>query len=568
MKEEEKLNKELTGSKNAENELYRRNRELSTLYTIDRVSSQSLNLEVMLCGVLEATLKALGLEAGGIYLSESNGKLKLCMHRGFSEEFAKNVQCIKMGEGMFGSALNKKKPSALNVSTYPTEQLAPFVAQEGFQTFVCLPLISGGELIGAFNMAARSAVAFPPEDVELLLAIGQQLGTSIRNAWLYEKAQRELEERRLAEEAVEIALKNWQNTFNAISDSVFILDTEGHIMQSNGVFENMSGIKTEDMIGQYCYKAIHSTSDFIEGCQFEQMKQTGMCKSIDFEDKERRLWFQVTIDPVYNESDEITNFVHIMRDVTELKKGEETRFENIQLVLANRAKSDFLSHMSHELRTPLNSIIGFSELLVEKTVGELNKKQEHYVDNVLESSKHLLALINDILDLSKVEAGKIELVIEKISVPETISDVVTLIKERAMKHNVIIKKDIDPQLEIEADRQRLKQILFNLLSNAVKFSKPEEGTITITAKKEDGMAKISISDTGIGIMEENIRKLFSEFEQLDKGISRKYEGTGLGLAITKKLVELHGGKIWAESRYGAGSTFTFFLPLKAEKEAL
>ncbi len=560
--------KEIAGSKKAEDELNRRNRELSTLYTIDGVASQSLSLEAMLCGVLEATLKALRLEAGGIYLSESNDKLMLCMHRGFSEEFAKNVQCVKTGEGLFGSALNEKKPSVLNVSNYPAEQLAPFVAQEGFQTFVFLPLFSGGELIGALNMAARSAVAFPPEDVELLLAIGQQVGTSMRNAWLYEKAQRELEERRLAEEAVEIALKNWQNIFNATSDSVFILDTEGRIIQSNKVFENMFGVNTEDVIGQYCYKIIHNTSDFIEDCPFKRMKQTVMREIFEFEDKERRLRFQVTMDPVCNESGKMINALHIMRDVTELKKAEETRFENIQLVLANKAKSDFLAHMSHELRTPLNSITGFSEILMQKTIGELNEKQEHYIDNVLQSSKHLLALINDILDLSKVEAGKIELVIEKISVPETINDAVTLIKERAMKHNVTVKKDIDPQLEIEADRQRFKQILFNLLSNAVKFSKPDEGTITIIAKKEDGMAKISVSDTGVGIREENVRKLFQEFEQLDKGISRKYGGTGLGLAITKKLVELHGGKIWAESKYGAGSTFTFLLPLKAVKEPL
>ncbi len=379
-----KLNKEIAGSKKAVNELNRRNRELSTLYTIDRVASKSLNLEVMLSGVLEATLKALRLEAGGIYLSESNGKLMLCMHRGFSEEFAKNVQCIKMGEGMFGSALHEKKPSVLNVPDYPSEQFASFVAQEGFQTFLCLPLISGGEVIGAFNMAAHSAVAFPPEDVELLLAIGQQLGTSMRNAWLYEKAQRELGERRLAEEAVKIALKNWQNTFNAISDSVFILDTEGHIKQSNGVFENMFGVNTDDARGQHCYKTIHDTSDFIDDCPFKRMKQTGMREILEFEDMERRLWFQVTVDPVYNDSGKIINAVHIMRNVTEIKKAEETRFENIQLELANKTKSDFLAHMSHELRTPLNSIIGFSELLMQKTIGELNEKEEHYIDNVLQ----------------------------------------------------------------------------------------------------------------------------------------------------------------------------------------
>ena len=256
---------------------------------------------------------------------------------------------------------------------------------------------------------------------------------------------RDITERKRAEEALEMALKNWQNTFSAIADGVFILDTEGRIVQSNGVFERMFGINTENVTGQYCYKTIHGASDFIEDCPFKQMKQTGMRESFEFEDRERGLWFQVTVDPVYNESGEIINAVHIVRNVTELKKAEVTRFENIQLILANKAKSDFLAHMSHELRTPLNSIIGFSELLMQKTIGELNKPQEHYIDNVVKSSKHLLALINDILDLSKVEAGKIELAIGKISVPETIDEAVTIVKERAMKHHVVIKKDIDPK---------------------------------------------------------------------------------------------------------------------------
>ncbi|MDP2846369.1 MAG: HAMP domain-containing sensor histidine kinase [Candidatus Methanoperedens sp.] len=227
----------------------------------------------------------------------------------------------------------------------------------------------------------------------------------------------------------------------------------------------------------------------------------------------------------------------------------------------------FLSNLSHELRTPLNSIIGFSELLKRKVSGELNEKQKRYVDNILTSSNFLLNLINDILDLSKVEAGKIELVFEKIPVPEAINESIILIEEKAAKHNIIIKKEFDSELDfIEADRQRFMQILFNLLSNAVKFSKPEGGVVTIATKKSEDTAEISVSDTGIGIKPKNMGKLFQKFEQLDPGITRKYGGTGLGLVITKQLVELHGGRIWAKSRYGEGSTFTFSLPLKVKRE--
>ncbi len=245
---------------------------------------------------------------------------------------------------------------------------------------------------------------------------------------------------------------------------------------------------------------------------------------------------------------------------------KELRAHRDQLAYVSRAKSEFLATMSHELRTPLNSIIGFSELLKGGMYGELNEKQAHYIDNVITSSKFLLNLINDILDLSKVEAGKIELVIEKMPVPGTISETIILINEEASMHNINIEQDFDPQLDfIEADKQRFKQILFNLLTNAIKFSKKEGGTITITTKKERDMAKFSVSDTGIGIKEEDMGKLFKEFVQASPGISKEYGGTGLGLVISKKLAELHGGSFSVESRYGEGSTFTFTLPIKAKE---
>ena len=373
---------------------------------------------------------------------------------------------------------------------------------------------------------------------------------------------RDITERKRAEKSLKMVLKEWEDTFNAISDGVWILDPEGRIIRSNGVFERMLGMKTEDVLNQYCYKTVHSTFGFIDACPFKRMKQTGKREIEELEDKERGIWLQVAVDPIRNESGVVTGGVHIVRNITERKKADELSLEKERLEYASKAKSEFLSNMSHEIRTPLNSIIGFSELLEQKTAGELGEKQERYVGNIITSGKFLLDLINDILDLSKVEAGKIELVIEKIAVKKIINDTLTLIKEKATNHKVLLKKEIDPEFDfIEADKLRFRQILFNLLSNAVKFSKEEGGTVTIITKKEEDMAKFSVSDTGIGVREEDMSKLFNEFEQLDSGISRNYGGTGLGLAISKKLVELHGGKIWAESRYGEGSTFTFTLPL-------
>ena len=256
-----------------------------------------------------------------------------------------------------------------------------------------------------------------------------------------------------------------------------------------------------------------------------------------------------------------------MRDITERKKSEEMSRENERLVYASKVKNDFLSNMSHEIRTPLNAVIGFSELLKMKTIGDLNDKQEGYVDNIRYGGKHLLNVISDILDLSKLDAGKMELVIENISIPETLDRTIVMLEEMAKKSNVSLIKKLAPELEfIEADKQRLIQILFNLLSNAIKFNRKKGGTATITTNREGDMAKFSVSDTGIGIKEVDKNKLFKDFEQLDSGISKKYGGTGLGLAITKKLIELHGGKIWVDSELGAGSTFTFLLPIKANKD--
>jgi len=156
--------------------------------------------------------------------------------------------------------------------------------------------------------------------------------------------------------------------------------------------------------------------------------------------------------------------------------------------------------------------------------------------------------------------------VEKISLPATINDTLEMVRTTAMKHNINLKKELDPELEfLEADRQKLKQILFNLLSNAVKFSKSGAGSITITTKKYDEMVQISVSDTGIGIKKENVGKLFKKFQQIENATYKKYGGTGLGLAISKELVELHGGKIWAESKYGEGSTFIFQIPIEKKK---
>ncbi|HAK88864.1 MAG: hypothetical protein A2077_07715 [Nitrospirae bacterium GWC2_46_6] len=240
---------------------------------------------------------------------------------------------------------------------------------------------------------------------------------------------------------------------------------------------------------------------------------------------------------------------------------------NLRLTDASKAKSDFLANMSHELRTPLNSILGFSEILQDELFGKLNEKQLEYMKDIHASGKHLLSLINDILDLSKVEAGKMELEPMSFLLRDTLNASLSLLKEKAMKRGIKMSLELEPDadMEIEADERKLKQIMFNLLSNAEKFT-PDGGYVHVHAAKasEAGgdFIRISVADTGIGIEPEDIPKLFQEFTQLESAYTKTYEGTGLGLALTRRLVELHGGKVWVESESGVGSKFTFTMPVK------
>ena len=239
----------------------------------------------------------------------------------------------------------------------------------------------------------------------------------------------------------------------------------------------------------------------------------------------------------------------------------EIQAKGRELEAANRHKSEFLANVSHELRTPLNAIIGFSEVLLEKLFGELNDKQNEYVDDILSSGRHLLSLINDILDLSKIEAGHMELELTSFDLPNALENALILIKERASRHGVRLERVVDQELgDFRGDERKIKQVLVNLLSNAVKFT-PEGGKIQVCARIDDGAFRISVSDTGIGIAPEHHETIFEEFRQVGSDYARKREGTGLGLTLTKKFVEMHGGRIWVESEPGKGSTFTFTLPM-------
>ncbi|MBI5166799.1 MAG: GAF domain-containing protein, partial [candidate division NC10 bacterium] len=267
------------------------------------------------------------------------------------------------------------------------------------------------------------------------------------------------------------------------------------------------------------------------------------------------------------------------------ERTRELEETNVKLEKASRHKSEFLANMSHEVRTPLNSIIGFSEILTDLKFGDLNERQARYVSNILISGKHLLQLINDLLDLSKVEAGRMDLQLEEFSLAKALEDSLTIIRPQADKKNLSLDLEMEGDISITADPVRFKQIMYNLLSNAVKFT-PSGGSVRVTAHlvhgsqfTVDGMERfrepstvnrerhgdfveIAVHDTGIGIKPEDQERIFLPFQQVDGSLARRFEGTGLGLALTRQLIEMHGGSIWVQSEgEGKGSKFSFVLPL-------
>ena len=303
---------------------------------------------------------------------------------------------------------------------------------------------------------------------------------------------------------------------------------------------------------------------------------------------EERYWSPVN-SPVFGPGQRIAYIIHRVEDVTEFvrlrhreteqgkrvesmeaeifQRGSELQKKNLELEQASRTKDQFLSNMSHELRTPLHTVIGFSELLAEETPGTLNQQQKRFVDHIHKDSLHLLELINDVLDLSKIEAGRVELRKEVFDIRHVVEEVLSSLQARYLEKSISVETKIAAPPSLEADRVRFKQILYNLLANAVKFT-PEGGLVRVNAVRRNGEVEFSVADNGIGIPEEDHAHVFDKFYQVGKVAVGLGEGTGLGLAITKRLVEEHGGRIWVSSQPETGSCFSFTIPLTPEDQCI
>ncbi len=352
-----------------------------------------------------------------------------------------------------------------------------------------------------------------------------------------------------------------RSLIEASLDPLVTISAQGKITDVNEASAQATGVPREQLIGRDFSDYFTEPDKARAG--YQKVFSEGFVR--DYPLAIRHVTDRIT-DVLYNASvykddkGRVLGVFAAARDVTERKRFEQSLQE------ANRMKSEFLANMSHELRTPLNGILGFTEFLVDEKPGKVNPKQREYLNDVHNSAKHLLQLINDVLDLAKVEAGKMELHPETFPLRRAIEEVCSVVKGIAHKKRISVKWNVASNVsDVTLDQQKFKQVLYNLLSNAVKFT-DEDGKVDIAVSADNCTRfQMAVKDTGIGIKPEDIKRLFTEFEQLETGTARRFEGTGLGLALTKKIVEFQGGKIGVESEHGKGSTFTVALPIRTEE---
>ncbi|MBK7865122.1 MAG: PAS domain S-box protein [Archangiaceae bacterium] len=432
------------------------------------------------------------------------------------------------------------------------------------------PLRAQGRPVGLLSLVryGKQAVPFGPEDVALAESLADHAAMAIQSSKLIaaERAARGAAELELARRRrAETALRKTEELLEAAPDAMVIVDAKGRIQLANGQAERLFGYRRDELLGQPVellvpdrFRAAHPAhrSSYSADPRIRPMGNGLDLRAVRKDGTEFSA--EISLSPMHDERGMLVTAA--IRDVTDRKQLERKMLE------ASRLKSEFLANMSHELRTPLNAIIGFSELMHKGKAGPLSAPQTEYLGDVLASARHLLQLINDVLDLAKVESGKMEFRPEPTDLARVVNEI------RDVLRGLFAAKRLTVEARIEVgsaviDPARFKQILYNYLSNAIKFT-GEHGRITIRIVPEGPHAfRLDVEDTGIGISPDAFGRLFVEFQQLDASSGKRYQGTGLGLALTRRIAEAHGGRVEVKSTPGLGSTFSAILPLQTAPES-
>jgi len=545
--------------------------EMKALHDVGQATASSMAMDERLEAILTRLTRAMGAQRAMVALvdgvPQDRCRLRLGYEQAKADPWLRHLDLSMARYPEVQEVVRTQRPLVIQ-NTLEEPLLASvrdYLAPIGVHSMLVLPLLVRGRPIGAISLGyVGKCRTFTDQEIRFCQSMTDFSAAAIANAQLFEQVSR--------------AKVEWEHTFDSIPDLVAVTDAEDRLVRGNRALAERLKVAPKSLVGQRCSAVIPCHR---AGCgatdAFQEVEDPGLGGT-----------FVVTSSPLRDPVGQLVGHVCIARDVTEMKRLEEESRQRQRFEDLSRSKSAFIATMSHELRTPLNSVIGFADLLLGEGVGPLTEKQTRYLGHIHQSGKHLLHLISDILDLSKIEAEKFQLHYEAVSVPATLEDILVIARGLAHKKSQTIRADVSPDLPmLHADPIRFKQILFNLLGNAVKFT-PESGLITVRAFQEAAGSRqqaagskqetaaagslptaecllrslvIEVTDTGVGIKAEDLPRLFQEFVQLETTRDKRQEGTGLGLSLTKQLVELHGGRIWAESEgEGKGSTFGVRLP--------
>ena len=585
--------------------------QTATSEVLKLISRSALNLPTVLHALIENATRLCDASCGHIF-SFDGDILRFAAAYGAPLEFVTFLEQTPVRPGVdsvAGRAAGERSTVHIHdVLADPGYQYQYLQQLQGYRTVLAVPLLREDVLLGVITIMRTRVEPFSSKNIELTTTFADQAGIAIENARLIQQLQArtdalarsvgELQALGEVAQAVSSTLDLETVLTTVVARAVQLAQAAGGVIyefdEVNQVFSRIRGAHgLDEDLGDVIRAAPIRLGEGVAGkaaAQRAPVQVADVLGDSTYDVARVRAVFGrhgyhsllgvpllfedqiVGVLAVWRRepeafSQEIVDLLQTLATQSVLAIQNARLFREIadksqQLEAASRHKSEFLANMSHELRTPLNAVIGFSEVLAEQMFGEINDKQAEYLQDILGSGRHLLSLINDILDLSKVEAGRMDLERAEFDLPGAIDTALLLMRERASRKGIALGRAVDGRLGIvSGDERKVKQVLLNLLSNALKFT-PEGGRVDVRADARDGVAEIAVADTGVGIADDDLEAVFEEFRQVGAS-AKRVEGTGLGLALSRKFVELHGGRIWVVSQLGLGSTFTFTIPLGA-----
>jgi signal transduction histidine kinase/DNA-binding response OmpR family regulator len=560
--------------------------------------------------VVESAMRLCRADAGQVFIHEGDHYQLACASGG-SDEYRSVIAArrIPLGAGTLVGRVGLERRAVMIADIasdpeYDTEEQRLRQRLGGFRTIVGVPMLSEDEVIGVISLWRQEVNSFTEREVEHAMSFAAQGAIAIRNANLMQQLESRTRELARSVDQLEGLSQVGEAVSSSLDLDVVLSTIVSHAVELSGT-EGGSIFEFDDETMEFHVRTAYGTSDElldalrrthvgVDNTLVGRAASTGTPLAVsDIAESEsdphlselrRAGWRSMVAVPLVRTNrilgalvvrrreagDFSPEIIHLMETfasqsalaIHNARLFRELERKTAELEVASRHKSEFLASMSHELRTPLNAVIGFSEVLLDELFGDVNAKQEEYLEDIRASGRHLLELLNDILDLSRVEAGKMELEFAGVSLRQLLEDSAAMVRERAVRKGVSLDVSVDDDVDaVVADPLRLKQVTVNLLTNAVKFT-PEGGRVDVRAQRAAGNVQVAVRDSGVGIADADQQRIFDAFQQGPRSVSETAEGTGLGLTLSKQIVELHGGRLWVESRVGHGSTFTFAIPAR------